>query len=457
MTRLKQPDCWFLVTLLVLTAGGTILLSQSGATRPDAQHLSYSRHYWQAAFDALSASCGVGLLTYSFSADYTPQGRWILTALGVLGALLFLAAATHVARRMQAAEARVRVPHPLLVVGAFLVVQALALGLFLLLRLIGGGAANTAETAWGGIAAFSSLGWASEAQPGVDAWPLALLAWLGALGWPLWLLIVPRLTKRHVPMRAALAMLSGYTVSLLLAALLISAFESPRETGSRSAPGQSSARASPSLSRQPWPMRYGRSLVQTVAASGAGMPTESLAERETSVGTKVTLSALLLVGGLGGSATGGVQWPLLLWALAGGAAALGWPRRAKPALDTTRWMHAGLACLFLLTALALVVALGLLLIENCTASRFQSPPTFADALLDACSAVAGGNLTSGLTESVTSRNLLSGIRQSSNLYQYGMTWLMLAMLAGRILPLVVLRRLGDIQETGGPQRRSADV
>jgi hypothetical protein len=103
--------------------------------------------------------------------------------------------------------------------------------------------------------------------------------------------------------------------------------------------------------------------------------------------------------------------------------------------------------------LALVVALGLLLIENWTASRFQPPPTFADALLDACSAVAGGNLSGGLTESVTSRNLLSGIHQSVNLYPYGMTWLMLGMFVGRVLPLIVLRRLGDTQPTTGPQRQ----
>jgi Trk-type K+ transport system membrane component len=444
MKRLKQPDCWFLVTLLVITAGGAFLLSQSGATRPEAQHLSYSRHHWQAAFDALSASCGVGLLTYGFFDDYTPRGRWILTALGAAGALLFLAAATHVARRMQAAEARVRVPHPLLVVGVFLIVQASALAIFLLLNLIGRSATSAAETSWRAIGAFSSLGWASEGQRGAAAWPLALLAWLGALGWPVWLLVVPRLRRRCVPVRAALAMFSGYTVSLLLVALLVSAFEAPRAAGGRDAAGQT-------LSRQSWPTRYARSLVQTAAASGAGMPTESLAERDASAGTQITLSALLLVGGLGGSATGGMQWPLLLWALAGGALALGWPRGANPALDLTRWMHAGLACLFLLTGLALVVALGLLLIENWTASPFQPPPTFADAWLDACSAVAGGDLSGGLTGRVTSRNLLSGIHQATNLYQYGMIWLMLAMLAGRMLPLVVLRRLGDTLGTSDPE------
>jgi len=485
MKRLRQPDLWFLVALLLVTAGGAIVLSQSGATWPESRHLSYSRHYWQAAFDALSACCGVGLLSYGFQEDYTPQGCWILTGLGVFGALLFLAALTQAMRRMQAAEARVRVPHPLLVVSAFLVVQAFVSGIFLLLSQTGGGAASATETAWRAIAAFSSLGWASESQQGAQAWPLALLAWLGALGWPIWLLAVPPLTKRHVPVRAALAMLGWYITSLLLAALLVCAFEAPRgrptQPSAAVAGGdlrqvamgpvdhpqshaQSSAQSwsfapplADPLSAQPWPTRYSRSLVQTVAASSAGMPTESLVERNATVGTKVTLSALLLVGGLGGSVTGGVQWPLLLWALAGGAAALGFPRRAKPAPDVARLMHAGLACLFLLAGLAIIIGLGLLLIENWTASRFQSPPTFADALLDACSVVGGGNLSSGLAEAVTGRNLLGGIRQSADVYQYGMTWLMLAMLAGRMLPLIVLRRLGDVQDVADSRGRSAVV
>jgi Trk-type K+ transport system membrane component len=438
MRRLRQPDLWFLVTLLAVVIVGAALLAQSGAVRAETRRLSYFRHYWQAAFDASSAACGVGLLTYGFEGDYTPRGRWILTALGVAGATLFLAAVAHAIRRIQAGDAQVRVPHPLLAVGAFIIVQGVVLGVTLLARQLGQGEATTSETAWNAIAAFSSLGWAGGTRQGLEAWPLALLAWLGALGWPIWLLLVPPLSRRYVRWRAALAMFGTHAVILLLAALLISAFETPRGTIGRGAP-------SDTLSGQPWQTRYARSLVQTVAACGAGMPTEALEESDVTAGTKVTLSAVLLVGGLGGSATGGVQWPLLLWALAGGAAALGRLGRPHPAPDFARWMHAGLACLVLLALLALLVALGLLLIENWTASRFQPPPTFADALLDACSVVAGGNLSSGLTETVTSRNLVSGIRQSANLYQYGMIWLTLAMLAGRMLPLVILRRLATAQ------------
>jgi len=444
---LKQPDLWFLAALLLITAGGTVMLGQTGATCPEARHLSYHRHYWQSAFDALSASCGVGLLTYSFQEDYTPQGRWILTTLGMAGAALFIAAVAHAARRMQPADARVRGPHPLTVVIVFVVVQVVAGSVFLLAT----GLEHIPENSWRAIAAFSSLGWGTEVVVGqeeaaVTAWPLALLAWIGALGWPVWLLVVPRLgrsgQRESLPfplprLGRSLALPCGsYTLMLLLAALLISAFESPRGLSGRGQPGNT-------LSDQPWATRYVRSLVQTAAASGAGMPTESLAESDTSDGTKFTLSALLLIGGLGGSATGGVQWTLLLCALAGGAAALGWSAKDGTATHVHRWMHAGLACLLLLVLLALTVAAGMLLIENWTASRYQPPPSFADVLLDASSVVAGGNLSSGLTEAVTSRNLLSGIRQSADLYQYGMAWLMLAMLAGRMLPLVVLRRLGD--------------
>lgn len=453
MRRLKQPDLWFLFALLLATAGGAVLLAQADATQPEARHLSYSRHYWQAAFDALSATCGVGLLTHGFYDDYTSLGRCILTALGVLGALLFLAAATHVARRL--GRATVRIPHPLLVVGVFAGLQILVLGISLLATRLGGGD-SLGGTAWRAIAAFSSLGWASNPQPAGAVWPLALLAWLGALGWPIWLLILPPLAKLYVRVRMALVLLGSYVVTLLLAALLISAFESPRGAS----PGQvtsmpdrvGTGHGTPDepLAGQPWPVRYARSLVQTTAASGAGIPTlQSPAShyplRDATSGTKVTLSMLLLVGGLGGSATGGVQWTLLLGALAGGTAAIGCARSSKPDPDATRWMLGGLACLFLLALLAVVVALGLLLIEHWTAARYQPPPTFADALLDACSIVAGGNLSSGLTETVTGRNLLGGIRQSANLFQYGMSWLMLAMMIGRLLPLVVLRRLADAQ------------
>jgi Trk-type K+ transport system membrane component len=437
--RLKQPDLWFLVTVLAITAVGAVVLAQSGAVSGDARHLSYSRHYWQVTFDALSASCGVGLLTYSIAEDYTPLGRWVLTALGVVGALLFVSAVAQAARRMQPDDAVPRVPHPLVVATAFVTVQVLAVGVFLL----GTGLERVPENSWRAIAAFSSLGWGTEAlsEQSPATWALALLAWVGALGWPVWLVVVPRLSRRYVRRRSALTMLGAYALMLLVSAMLISAFETPRG-GAPYGRDVSVADGAP-LSEEPWPARYVRGLVQATAASGAGLPTESLTGPEPTDGTKFTLAALLLIGGLGGSATGGVQLTLLLWALAGGAAALGGRGKASATPEAARWMHAGLACVLLLLLMGVVVAGGLLLLENWTASRYQPAPSLAGALLDASSVVAGGNLSSGLTEAVTSRNLLSGIRQSANLYQYGMAWLMLAMLGGRLLPLVILRRLGE--------------
>ncbi|MCK4341785.1 MAG: hypothetical protein KAY37_08695, partial [Phycisphaerae bacterium] len=95
---------------------------------------------------------------------------------------------------------------------------------------------------------------------------------------------------------------------------------------------------------------------------------------------------------------------------------------------------------------------GLLFIEASTASAYQSPPTCADALLEAASAVGGGNLSSGLTTTVTSANLSRGIHQSVDLYQYGMLWLILAMFVGRTLPIVILARCADVGFADDPAR-----
>lgn len=437
MRHLKRPDLWFLLAIVAVTIAGAVLLARADATDAESRRLSYDRHYWQATFDSLSAACGVGMLTYDFHENYTPRGRWILTAIGVVGALLFLAAVTHAARRMQAADAQRRVPHPLLVVGFFLIVEVAALGVYVVAMRMSGSGGELPENLQHGVAALSSLGWASDSQQGVAAWPLALLAWIGAIGWPIWLLTIPALTRRFVHLRATLAILGAYVTFLLLAALLIATLETPRGTAPR-------PQSAPTLmSGEQFSARFVRGLVQTVSASAAGMPTEPLEERSVSDGTKVTLALLMLGGGLGGSATGGLQLPLLLWALGGAAAALGWLGARKPAPDVARWMHAGLACAVLLLLIVLVVAGGLLLLENATASAYQPPPTFADALLDATSVVAGGNLSSGLTDAVTGRNLVAGLGRASSVYQYGLGLLMIAMLAGRLLPLAILRRVAD--------------
>ena len=68
-----------------------------------------------------------------------------------------------------------------------------------------------------------------------------------------------------------------------------------------------------------------------------------------------------------------------------------------------------------------------------TASAYQPVPTFAEAFLDAASAVGGANLTSGLFGTVTDPNLIMGLGSGINQYQYGMAWLMAAMVLGRVL------------------------
>ncbi len=435
---LKLPDVWFLIVLLALTAGGAVTLARPDATDAESRRMSYARHPWQATFDALSATCGAGLLTYDFAEDYTPRGRLILTLLGVAGAALYLAAATHALRRIRVAGVETRVPHPLLVVVAFLVVQTLAVAAFLLAAHAGAAATTpTRETALRAIAAFSSLGWATTPQQGDAAWPFTLLAWIGALGWPMWFVVVAPLARRFGHLRTTLAVGGGYVAALLVAAVLIASFEAPRGMMGRDGPHIDA-------SRQTFSGRFVRALDETTAASAAGLPTAALDGANATDATKITLALLLIAGGLGGSATGGVQWPLLLWAGAGVLGALGWLGSRRLAPDLARWMHAGLACVLALLLLAGLVAGGMLLFENVAASPYQPAPTFADAFLDAASVVAGGGLTTGVVDAVTGPQLQGGIGRSVNLYAYGIGYLMLGMLAGRLVPLMVLRRVGTL-------------
>src|SRR5262249_47269855 len=146
--------------------------------------------------------------------------------------------------------------------------------------------------------------------------------------------------------------------------------------------GEVSTSADAALGRQPLEGRFVRSLVAVTCASSAGIATEPLGDRGLHESSKATLALMLLIGGLGGSATGGLKWPLLLWSLAG---------RASPHIR-----RAASACVLWTLVLTAVTAAGLLLIESQIATKYQTPPSLADALLDATSAVAGGNLTSGL-------------------------------------------------------------
>jgi hypothetical protein len=144
--------------------------------------------------------------------------------------------------------------------------------------------------------------------------------------------------------------------------------------------------------------------------------------------SKAVLAFVLIVGGLGGSACGGIKWPLLVWALVGGASA--------------RILRAASTCVLWMLALVLLCAGGLLVLESQVATKYQAPPTFADTLLDAASAAAGGNLSSGLSATLTDRNLVSGIFLGINWYRIGMLWIVGTMVVGRILPIIVFGHLG---------------
>jgi Trk-type K+ transport system membrane component len=434
---MRRPSVWFAVALPLLALVGTVALQRPDCTRPESADLPRFQwtHYWQSAFDAVSAACGAGLLTYDFEQDYTPQGRWTLTAIGVAGALLYVAAAARTMRGFFTFTTVRALPSTPVLIAAVIVLGAGCVPLLWFLKLTQPPGGDLAETTWQALSAFFSLGWTLKPEAQLAAWPIALIAWIGAAGWTLALLLSRKLRgdlfRTRVLLRAAL----GYFILLAIAATVIAALEIPR--GARHALAGDAALADQSAGT-----RLGRGLIQTVAAAGAGIPTEPIADRAVSDGTKAVLAGTMLIGGMGGSAGGGVKWTLLIAAVFG-AGVYGRSR----VVFAGPIVRAGMTCVLALIALVIVVALGLLVIEAKVATSFQTAPTFADALLDAASAVAGGNLSSGLTAALTSRNLDVGIRLGAQQYQYGMAWIMLAMLVGRVLPLWVLcREAARVQE-----------
>ncbi len=438
MSWLERPAVWFTLTIIVLAAVGGLLLNRPACkTLSERDWQAYGNlNAWQAHFDALSAVCGVGLLTCYIDDTYTPTGRWALIALGLCGAFLHLLAARQIAARWWRPASEL--PGGLAISLAFLTLCALSVPLVALLEWVAVGATTLPGAAQRAISAFASLGW-SPGSPGREyAWIYALVAFAGAVGWAVWLLpirpwggaIAPHTTRIVVQ-------LTAYAAFMISLAALVTAMELPRG-------GRESRRPSDRLSTQSAGQRFARSLVQVACASGAGIPTEELSEKEVTDGTKVALAVALAVGPLGGSAGGGTKFTLFLFT---GYAVVSTLSRRRPAEDPTarRYLLAGVTCTAMMLLLIAVTAFGLLIIEARTASPYQPPPTFADALLDASSAAAGGNLSSGILQTVTHRKLSRGIRQHVDLYQYGMVWLMMAMLVGRVLPLVVLCRMATIK------------
>jgi hypothetical protein len=432
MSRLRYPDAWFLIAVLVVAGGGAVLLAQPVCTPVDDRAAEYywAYAYWRCAFDALSAACGVGLLLRDFATEYSPIGRWVLTGIGLAGAALYILAVLAALRRMGASLTIWAAPPSQVVLVIFTGLLAVSAGSTLVVSRFAHAEPSTTEALRAGMAAFASLGLADSAQtpPGSMAITVAAIAWIGALGWPIWLFLVPALTRKHIQARHALIIAGAYTAWLLLLSGLICVLELPRF----------GAAARSSLATQPAPTRieYGRRVVQVISAAGAGVATEPLAGQQIRDGAKVTLALAVLIGSCGCAAGGGVTWMLLIWGLAGAMTGGSEPARARAG----PWLHGGLSCAVLMGLLAVGGALGLMVIENLIGSRFEHPPSFADALVDACSAAGGANLTTGLTARVTAENLTSGKNLPVNLYSLGMVWMMALMLAGRMIPLFVLRR-----------------
>jgi len=495
MQRLSwSPGRWLMVGLLAMMCAGAVVLYQPACTPRDEREQRFfaCRIAWECTFDALSAACGAGLLTRDIRDGYSPAGRWVLWTLGELGALLYLTTAVQLARRFPQTyaglpsgtaasaaasggakdrNARPAIPtRPLraawigVAAGAFVLMQLLlTLGVYAAGRFICP-QVNLAETAWLVGVAFASLGFVPQPVEAGTAAMLAAVGWVSALGWTVWLCLLPPLARRVVVIRGVLLLAAVYTLYLLAAGGLICVLETPRAAGQTSGfrvQGSVEPRTAAKVLHDEPSVggRARRSLVLAVCAASAGIPTEPLQDPGVRDGTKAVLAGLLLVGGLGGSVTGGVRFLALLSAMLFALRFAARPNaRALRSLGTAAtttnaatsgsseagarsvdWMaQLGARLLLLLLGLTLATALGLLVIENLTASRFQPAPSFADALLDGASAVCGGNLSGGVTAAVTGRNLVRGLGLGLDQYQAGMLWLMLAVLAGRLLPLWLL-------------------
>lgn len=471
MKALGRPDRWFLLALLAACGGGGVLLAQPFASLLSARDVEYywGYHLCRSVFNAISAVCGSGLLLGDLARDYSPAGRWTLIALGELGALLFVAAVWQALARAGASMTVWRVPPLSSVLGLLLALQCLGAAICaahwaLSSALpeapnVSAAPANQAAlaapdphaghspdsarlaaledagpTVQAALCATASLGLVPGERLAQQAGLLVALGWFAALGWPIWLVVLPGQFKRCVRARAAAASGVVFSLILLLAAGLLTYFDSPR--GGREAAVRDEARqagAGPPASQG-----LGARLAQAGAAATFGMAVPPLDPGRASEGSKLVLSALLLLGGLGVGPGGGIGVVMLLWALREWGAG----QTARKDADTGRWLQAGLATCAAMLILAIVGAAGLLAIEHLAADAYRHAPTLGDALVDASSAVGGGALTTGLLDTVTSQSLTGGIGQRVNLFPIGMGWGALLLILGRWTPLLILARLG---------------
>ena len=399
----------------------------------------FAYHVWRSAFDALSSACGAGLLVGDLHEDYSPTGRGVLLLMGALGAVAWL-------RAFLAAWAQLAGSHHDRTTGTFAALltnlASWSLTRWLLIVLLPAIAAGTIvagvdvlthrpapalESFYQGAAAWISLGWNTPVNAGPQRFILGVIGLISGLGLPV---LILALRQQPAALRGCVKAVAAYLLLLAGAAALITAYETPRGRG-----GGDGGR----LNDLPVAQRLLRAANLAAAVSAAGLATEPLADRQASEGTHAVVAALLLIGPLPTSPGGGLKVTLLWAALAGVLATIGLAPAARDD-PRRRLRHAAITLLVWLGLATVVTALGLLLIETLTASRFTPPPALSDALLDAASAVCGGGISGGLTHAVTNEQLTHGIRLPVDLYPYGMSWLMLAMLTGRLLPVLVLLR-----------------
>lgn len=442
MSRADRPHVWLATALLALAACGTVVLSLP-ASLTDRSERTWSyflgRHLLAAGFDSLSVACGAGLLTRDISKDYSTTGRWTLWTLGHLGALLYLAAAARLMTRLRATDA----PRPLATVRLALLSFLAAEAALILVVWVAGRAVcqdvKLDQVAWLVGGAFASLGIVERPTDAGTIAMLAVVSLIAAGGWPVWLCVVPFVARRVIRIGRVLRLAAGYGAFLVGAAVLLWILETPRGP-LRAPPTQET------LSQAPPGMRFLRCLTQTICASSAGIATEDLTAGAMRDASRGLLALIILIGPLGGSAGGGIKWLLFACAIAAIARIERQPPDT-PHAQTSAAGSAGRGCLLAMGGAAALVVIGLLVIESFTASGFQPIPNLGDALLDACAALGGAGLSSGLTAAVTGPSLTRGLGLPLDLYPIGMLWLMLAMLAGRVLPLWLLLRWS--REHGG--------
>jgi hypothetical protein len=444
----------FAVLLLLLSAAGAWLLWRPGMTEADQRDWQFyaTRQAWLSAFDGVSAACGAGLLHADFDRGYGQAGRWTLTGVGFAGALAFVLAAAGVARRLIGDEGRRRVPGPGAIAGALAAWQLGTIAIALLAERAAGSDTTASDVVMRAVAAFSSLGWWPGLPPkDGTVWLYAGIGLAGGLGWPIWLLGTLR-PGRSPTWRTMAALLAGYATLMLIGAGLIAALEVPRSQVH--ATGERTASAGGALAG-----RFDRAMAQSILASTAALPVEGWTE-ETTDGSRFVLACLVTAGALPGSAGGGVRMTAFLLVVVGiwrlrpappstpqttsAAQRDSSDRGESPPVDSAarkmRLVRLVGAHYSAVVWLLLAGALGLLVIQNFAASPYQAARTFADALLDSASAVAGGGLTSGMAAELIDPSLSSGMHSPVDRYQYGAAWLMLLMLAGRIVPLWLLAR-----------------